>query len=60
MTTTPSDGNAEQATASTTNYAAGLGAVAAYTGNNTVAPNPTDAAEGSTSKYTAGNQVQSA
>ena len=53
MTTTPTDGDA---TTTPTSYAAGLGAVAAYSGD-VIAPG---APEGSTSKYTAGNQVQSA
>ena len=61
MTTTPSEGDANNATSATTQYSAGLGAVVAYNSNgSTVAPNPTGATDGSTSKYTAGNQVQSA
>ena len=58
MTTTPTgDGDTTQTpTTQTTQYAAGLGVVAAY-GSDVTAPGSTAEAP---AKYTAGNQVQSA
>ena len=66
-TTTPTSDYTQQTNRAdnsvVTNYAAGLGAVVAYptnSGSTITAPNPVGVADGSTSKYTAGNQVQSA